>query len=87
MRFNVSVRTIQRDLDHLQQMGFPLYAEVGANGGYHVLPNRILPPLQLTEHEAFGLFMMIEYLEKVSDFPLWLDSCPASGTILFKLAG
>lgn len=69
MRFNVSVRTIQRDLDHLQEMGFPLYAEVGANGGYRVLPNRILPPLQLTEHEAFGLFMMIEYLEKISDFP------------------
>ncbi|MCR8658685.1 helix-turn-helix transcriptional regulator [Paenibacillus endoradicis] len=68
-RFNVSIRTIQRDLDHLQQMGFPLYAEVGANGGYRVLPNRILPPLQLTKHEAFGLFMMIEYLEKVSDFP------------------
>jgi len=68
-RFNVSIRTIQRDLDHLQQMGFPLYAEVGANGGYRVLPNRILPPLQLTKHEAFGLFMMIEYLENVSDFP------------------
>lgn len=68
-RFNVSVRTIQRDLDYLQQMGVPLYTEVGANGGYRVLPNRILPPLQLTQHEAFGLFMMIEYLEKVPDFP------------------
>lgn len=68
-RFNVSIRTIQRDLDQLQQMGFPLYAEVGANGGYRVLPNRILPPLQLTKHEAFGMFMMIEYLENVSDFP------------------
>ncbi|URN95760.1 MAG: YafY family transcriptional regulator [Candidatus Pristimantibacillus lignocellulolyticus] len=68
-RFNVSIRTIQRDLDHLQKMGFPLYAEVGANGGYRVLPNRILPPLQLTKHEAFGMFMMIEYLENVSDFP------------------
>lgn len=68
-RFHVSVRTIQRDLDYLQQMGFPLFTEVGANGGYRVLPNRILPPLQLTQHEAFGLYMMIEYLEKVPDFP------------------
>ena len=69
-RFHVSMRTIQRDLDHLQQMGFPLYAEVGANGGYRVLPNRILPPLQLTEHEAFGLFMMIEYLETYPTSPM-----------------
>ncbi|NWL87522.1 MULTISPECIES: helix-turn-helix transcriptional regulator [unclassified Paenibacillus] len=68
-RFDVSVRTIQRDLDYLQQLGFPLYTEVGANGGYRVLPNRILPPLQLTEHEAFGLFMMMEYLQQVPDFP------------------
>jgi predicted DNA-binding transcriptional regulator YafY len=68
-RFGVSVRTIQRDLDYLQRMGVPLYTEVGAHGGYRVLPNRILPPLQLTQHEALGLFMMMEYLENVPDFP------------------
>lgn len=68
-RFEVSVRTIQRDLDALQAMGFPLYTEVGVNGGYRVLPNRILPPLQLTQQEALGLFMMLEYLEMVPDFP------------------
>ncbi|MFS0872615.1 helix-turn-helix transcriptional regulator [Paenibacillus xylanilyticus] len=68
-RFDVSVRTIQRDLDALQALGFPLYTEVGVNGGYQVLPNRILPPLQLTQNEALGLFMMIEYLQQVPDFP------------------
>lgn len=68
-RFDVSVRTIQRDLDALQTMGFPLYTEVGVNGGYRVLPNRILPPMQLTQQEALGLFMMLEYLEQVPDFP------------------
>ncbi|PZT53752.1 helix-turn-helix transcriptional regulator [Paenibacillus silvae] len=68
-RFEVSVRTIQRDLDALQALGFPLYTEVGANGGYRVLPNRILPPLQLNQQEALGLFMMLEYLEQVPDFP------------------
>ncbi|MGF9699382.1 helix-turn-helix transcriptional regulator [Paenibacillus sp. MABNR03] len=68
-RFDVSIRTIQRDLDALQTLGFPLYTEVGVNGGYQVLPNRILPPLQLTQNEALGLFMMIEYLQQVPDFP------------------
>ena len=63
------MRTIQRDLDALQDIGFPLYTEVGVNGGYRVLPNRILPPLQLTQQEALGLFMMLEYLEQIPDFP------------------
>ncbi|MDR6722799.1 putative DNA-binding transcriptional regulator YafY [Paenibacillus amylolyticus] len=68
-RFQVSIRTIQRDLDALQSMGFPLYTEVGVHGGYQVLPNRLLPPLQLNQNEALGLFLMLEYLEKVPDFP------------------
>lgn len=68
-RFGVSIRTIQRDLDYLQGIGFPLYTEVGAHGGYRVLPNRIMPPLQLTRIEAFGLFLMLQVLEKVPDFP------------------
>ncbi|WP_338541127.1 helix-turn-helix transcriptional regulator [Paenibacillus tundrae] len=68
-RFQVSIRTIQRDLDALQSMGFPLYTEVGVQGGYQVLPNRLLPPLQLNQNEALGLFLMLEYLEKVPDFP------------------
>ena len=32
--FSVSKRTILRDLQELEQAGFPLYAEVGAAGGY-----------------------------------------------------
>ena len=68
-RFGVSIRTIQRDLDYLQQLGFPLFTEVGPHGGYRVLPNRLLPPLQLAKNEAFGLFLMIKFLEQVHDFP------------------
>ncbi|ANS73591.1 transcriptional regulator [Paenibacillus yonginensis] len=68
-RFGVSVRTIQRDLDHLQQSGFPLYTETGPHGGYRVLPNRILPPLQLNLTEALGLFLMLRLLEQIKDFP------------------
>lgn len=68
-RFGVSVRTIQRDLDYLQQIGFPLYTEQGPHGGYRALPNRILPPLQLNQTEALGLFLSLQVLEKISDFP------------------
>ncbi|MFB9329076.1 helix-turn-helix transcriptional regulator [Paenibacillus aurantiacus] len=68
-RFGVSVRTIQRDLDYLQSIGMPLYTEVGAGGGYRALPNRLMPPLQLNQFEAVGLFMLLRLLEFVPDSP------------------
>ncbi|MFC4101914.1 helix-turn-helix transcriptional regulator [Paenibacillus xanthanilyticus] len=68
-RFGVSLRTIQRDLDYLQSIGMPLYTEVGAGGGYRALPNRLMPPLQLNQSEALGLFMLLRLLEVIPDFP------------------
>lgn len=68
-RFGVSMRTIQRDLDYLQTIGLPLYAEVGAGGGYRALPNRLMPPLALNQTEALGLFMLLQLLDIVPDFP------------------
>ncbi|TQR97507.1 helix-turn-helix transcriptional regulator [Paenibacillus ottowii] len=68
-RFGVSIRTIQRDLDYLQQTGLPLYTETGPHGGYRALPNRLLPPLHLARDEALGLFLMLQLLENIPDIP------------------
>ncbi|MCM3785402.1 YafY family transcriptional regulator [Neobacillus mesonae] len=65
----VSIRTIQRDLAALQEMGVPVYTEAGVHGGYRVLQNGILPPLQLRLQEAYGIYLMMEFLEKVQDLP------------------
>lgn len=35
-KFEVSVRTIQRDIDSLCQAGIPIVAETGTNGGYYL---------------------------------------------------
>ncbi len=35
-RFEVSIRTIQRDIDTLCQAGIPIYAVTGINGGYDI---------------------------------------------------
>lgn len=51
-RFEVSVRTIERDLSALQQAGVPIYATLGRRGGYAVDPARTLPPLNFTAAEA-----------------------------------
>ncbi|WP_166805783.1 YafY family protein [Jeotgalibacillus sp. R-1-5s-1] len=68
-RFDVSVRTIQRDLDKLQELGYPLYSEPGRYGGYRVLPNRIMPPLQLNENEALGLYLIMNTFQQIPDLP------------------
>lgn len=38
-RFNVSVRTIQRDMDSISLAGVSLIAKVGSNGGYFIAPD------------------------------------------------
>lgn len=38
-KFEVSVRTIQRDIDSLCQAGIPIVAETGTNGGYYLEEN------------------------------------------------
>ncbi|MDI5790945.1 HTH domain-containing protein [Bacillus licheniformis] len=45
MEFGVSYRTVLRDLDELSALGVPIYSETGANGGYYLLNEPVLPPL------------------------------------------
>jgi predicted DNA-binding transcriptional regulator YafY len=50
--FEVSTRTIERDLSALQQAGVPIYATVGRRGGYAIDVQHTLPPLNLTSGEV-----------------------------------
>jgi predicted DNA-binding transcriptional regulator YafY len=54
-RFEVSVRTIERDLSSLMQAGVPLYATPGPGGGYAIDPAHTLPPVNFTSDEAAAL--------------------------------
>jgi predicted DNA-binding transcriptional regulator YafY len=51
-RFEVSVRTIERDLSALQQAGVPIYATPGRRGGYAIDVQHTLPPLNLSAAEV-----------------------------------
>jgi predicted DNA-binding transcriptional regulator YafY len=54
-RFEVSVRTIERDLLALQQAGVPIWAQPGPGGGYGLNIETTLPPLNLTPAEAAAM--------------------------------
>jgi predicted DNA-binding transcriptional regulator YafY len=54
-RYEVSVRTIERDISALQQAGVPIFADVGRGGGYTLDKSRTLPPLNFTPAEAVAV--------------------------------
>jgi predicted DNA-binding transcriptional regulator YafY len=51
-RFDVTVRTMYRDLETLREASLPLNAERGRGGGYSLDRAYTLPPLNLTPREA-----------------------------------
>lgn len=67
--FGVSYRTIWRDLRELEDLGMPLYAEVGAGGGYRVAHERLLPPMSWTEHEALAMYFAAASLRYLGALP------------------
>ena len=50
-KFEVSVRTIYRDIDALSEAGIPIYAEAGRNGGIHLMNDFVLDKAVLSEEE------------------------------------
>jgi predicted DNA-binding transcriptional regulator YafY len=54
-RFEVSVRTIERDVGALQQAGVPIQAGTGRTGGYTLDKARTLPPMNFSVAEAVAV--------------------------------
>ena len=54
-RFEVSTRTVERDLLALQESGVPIWAQPGPGGGYSLNVETTLPPLNLTPAEAAAI--------------------------------
>jgi predicted DNA-binding transcriptional regulator YafY len=66
-RFEVSIRTIERDINALLQSGVPLYATPGPGGGYALDKAHTLPPVNFTPEEAAALAVT---LARPGDAPL-----------------
>lgn len=54
-RLEVSIRTLRRDIDRLRELGYPVQASRGVDGGYQLAAGAALPPLLLDDEEAVAL--------------------------------
>ncbi|MEU8591769.1 YafY family protein [Streptomyces sp. NPDC048664] len=54
-RLRVSRRTIRRDVDRLRELGYPVQASKGADGGYRLVAGKAMPPLVLDDEEAVAM--------------------------------
>jgi predicted DNA-binding transcriptional regulator YafY len=62
-RFEVSVRTIERDILALQEAGVPISSQVGRRGGYLLDRSMTLPPLNFTPAEAVATAIGLRRLD------------------------
>jgi predicted DNA-binding transcriptional regulator YafY len=62
-RFEVSVRTIERDILALQEAGVPISGQVGRRGGYVLDRSMTLPPLNFTPGEAVAMAVGLRRLD------------------------
>jgi predicted DNA-binding transcriptional regulator YafY len=65
-RLEVSVRTVRRDVDRLRDLGYPVTATPGVDGGYQLAPGAVLPPLILDDEEAIALAVGLELASQAS---------------------
>ncbi|MBP2327772.1 putative DNA-binding transcriptional regulator YafY [Kibdelosporangium banguiense] len=54
-RLDVSARTVRRDIERLRDLGYPVEATMGAEGGYRLVAGTAIPPLLLDEEEAVAI--------------------------------
>lgn len=64
-RFEISVRTVYRDIKALAEQGVPLSFE--PNKGYFIVQGYFLPPVSFNTDEASALLMMERFIEGFAD--------------------
>jgi len=74
-RFNVTLRTVYRDLQALQDAGMPIRADRGRGGGYALDTNYQLPPINFTAREAALLVALARMAseQRLMPFPATLE--------------
>jgi predicted DNA-binding transcriptional regulator YafY len=59
-RLEVSPRTVRRDVDRLRELGYPVQATKGPEGGYRLDAGSQLPPLLFDEEQAVAITVALQ---------------------------
>jgi predicted DNA-binding transcriptional regulator YafY len=64
-RFNISLRTVYRDVRSLEEAGVPIIGEAGV--GYSLVDGYRLPPIMFTREEATAFLTAEKFVEQMTD--------------------
>jgi len=84
-RFEVSPRTIYRDIETLSAVGVPVYAEQGRAGGFRLVEGYFLPPITFSAGEATSLLTGLALLRRLRARPFPVDLDAAGAKLLAAL--
>jgi predicted DNA-binding transcriptional regulator YafY len=59
-RLDISPRTVRRDVDRLRELGYPILATKGPDGGYRLDAGTQLPPLLFDDDQAVALAVALQ---------------------------
>ncbi|WP_285503975.1 WYL domain-containing protein [Actinokineospora sp. NBRC 105648] len=59
-RLDISPRTVRRDVDRLRELGYPIQASKGPDGGYRLDAGTELPPLLFDDEQAVALAVALQ---------------------------
>lgn len=59
-RLGVSARTVRRDVDRLRDLGYPVHATKGPDGGYRLTSGHQMPPLLLDDEQVVALSLALQ---------------------------
>jgi predicted DNA-binding transcriptional regulator YafY len=79
-RLQVSARTLRRDVDRLRELGYPIQAQRGVDGGYQLAAGTALPPLVVDDEEAVALAVGLQLAAQGAE-----DTAEASMRALTKV--
>ncbi|MEW7278457.1 YafY family protein [Aquimarina sp. 2201CG1-2-11] len=85
IKFEVSVRTIYRDMQALTEAGVPVGAEAGT--GYYLVDGYTLPPVMFTEKEANALLTAAKIIKTNNDQSLINEYQEAVDKVIAVLRG
>jgi predicted DNA-binding transcriptional regulator YafY len=86
-RFEVSKRTIYRDVETLGMIGVPVYAARGREGGFRLMEGYFLPPVMFSRTEAVSLLMAVTMLRSLRARPFPAELETAEEKLLAAMPG